>query len=267
MLKELLEQDFGKSFPISGGDGQSITAPIVIDDESPFNASWIEMEIASCIYLPSQRQWRVIGKELLSDNGKVIEKVACEVKFPEGDQVVTEKRNFYFDLSNVKLGEMTHTPPCGFRVSEAINFFLPYQLEWLHFNKMTDNEAENPGMGVSVAYSAPHLQATIYIYTKQHEHIHFKDTEALYESEFQTAQADLLTIHPEAKPLNEHRDENMLYKAFDIDNDYSAIMLSTAKNHFFKTRITMSGTNDSYVFDDMMRSLSFISWVVRNYQS
>jgi hypothetical protein len=110
MLREMLLRDFGKDLKISGGTGNSIEDPIALDPQSPHDASWTEMEVARCIYGRLGWHWRAIDR---SRAGK-IEKLSCEVRYAEGDEVVTEKRAFYFDVSSIGLNDQDVTPACGF---------------------------------------------------------------------------------------------------------------------------------------------------------
>lgn len=166
MLKELLLREFGKDFKISGGAGSSVEDPIIVEVQSPHEASWIEMEVANCIYSRLGCHWRAVGRSKLLSGSKHIEKLSCEVQYIDGDQLISEYRSFYFDLSNVEMGEREITPVCGFNLGANTDMGLPYQLGWLHFTGLMNNEETEAGMGVSVAYSAPTTQATVYVYNK-----------------------------------------------------------------------------------------------------
>lgn len=255
MLKELLLRDFGKDLKISGGTGNSVDDPIIIEVESPHDASWIEMEVASCIYVRLGWHWRAVERTKLEEGGKHIEKLSCEVKYIEGDQLVTETRNFYFDLTFVDMGKQEITPTCGFNLGANTGMGLPYQLGWFHFDGLTNNEEAQAGMGVSAAYSAPTTQATVYVYNKGMADIKSRN-EGQLEAEFTSARNELLAVNVGAKQVAERLDDNLLFAAFEMGAAYSIITLSAVGNHFFKIRATVDPSNEKYTFDCLWDSVN-----------
>lgn len=253
MLKELLLRDFGKDLKIAGGTGSSIEDPIIVDVHSPHEASWIEMDVANCIYSRLDWHWRAVGRSKLLVGGKHIEKLSCEVKYIEGAQLVSENRSFYFDLSNVEMGQQEITPSCGFNLGANMGMGLPYQLGWFHFAGLTNNEEAEAGMGVSAAYSAPTTQATVYVYNKG-----MADITSGLEAEFASAKKDLLVIHEGAKQVAERFDDNLLFAAYEIGTAYSIVTLSVVGDHFFKVRATVNPSNEKYTFDCLWDSVNTI---------
>ncbi len=255
MLKELLLRDFGKDLKISGGTGNSVDDPIIIEVESPHDASWIEMEVASCIYVRLGWHWRAVERTKLEEGGKHIEKLSCEVKYIEGDQLVTETRNLYVDLSFVDMGEQEITPTCGFNLGANTGMGLPYQLGWFHFDGLTNNEEAQAGMGVSAAYSAPTTQATVYVYNKGMADIKSRNEGQLV-AEFTSARNELLAVNVGANQVAERLDDNLLFAAFEMGAAYSIITLSAVGNHFFKIRATVDPSNEKYTFDCLWDSVN-----------
>ena len=99
-LRQMLLKEFKKNLPISGGIGQSLDEPIVITTSDPEDAALTQLEVARCIYGFNGRYWRLIERTAVPTDVGRIEKMSCEIKFIEDDQVITETRNFYFDLSH-----------------------------------------------------------------------------------------------------------------------------------------------------------------------
>lgn len=262
MLREMLLRDFGKDLKISGGSGNSIEDAIVIEVQSAHDASWIEMEVAGCIYGRLGWHWKAIGRTKMPDCPVHIEKLSCEVRYIEGDQVVTEKRNFYFDLSKVNLAGQDITPSCGVNLGAGTGMGLPYQLGWLHFDQLTNNEDTQAGMGVSAAYSAPATKATIYVYNNGLQDISSGNTEQL-KSEFASARFDFLSFNHQAKQIAERFDDNLMFTAFEIGTAYSIITLSAVGNHFFKVRATLDPSNEKYTFECLWDSVNTILAMTR----
>lgn len=260
MLRKLLKDDFDIDLPISGGMGQSISDPIVIDTADNLVASRVEMDVLRCINKQLGRHWRLTKTLRIHDDLNChIEKVSFEAKYPEGDQIITDTRNFYFDISSLALDKEETTPACYVSVGNDNRFNVPYQLGWVNFTNSIDNEPIQAGAGLSVAYDAPGTKITVFIYDKRIAVIDPVIFPSLLDDEFNQAKADILTRNPQAEQLNSIGDNNFRFSAFDIDGDYSAVMLGIKENNFVKTRSTMSETKDQYAFDCLMESLTAIT--------
>lgn len=265
MLKELLLNDFKIDLPISGGTGQSINDSIVINTPLKDVASRVEMDVIRCINLKLGRHWRLIGKQHISNTHQTqIEKVRYESKYVEDDQVITETLNMYFDVTSLELSVDEITPNCYVSVGNDARFCMPYQLGWLNFSSSTDNEQVQRGAGLTVAYGAPGTKATIFIYNKSLDMIDPVLTPELFEDEFNAAVHDILSMNPNAETLNAVQKDSYKFQAFDIASDYSAVLIGIKDNHFLKTRVTLANTNDKYVFDCMMQSLSAVIELINN---
>ena len=260
MLRKLLQEDFNIDLPISGGMGQSASDSIVIESPNKNVASRVEMDILRCINKQLGRHWRLVGKlRIHADLNSAIEKVSFEAKYPEDDQIITDTRNFYFDISALALSEEETTPSCYVSVGDDGRFNVPYQLGWVNFTNSIDNETVQAGAGLSVAYDAPCNKVTIFIYDKALAVIDPVIAPTLLEDEFSQARADILTRNPQAKQINSVSEDNFRFSAFDIDGDYSAVMLGIKENNFVKTRATMFETKEQYVFNCLMESLTAIT--------
>ncbi len=100
-LKQMLLDDFGKNLPIAGGLGQSVEEPIRITTSDPVEAGLAQLEIARCIYGMNGWYWRATESTTIPSSSGLFEKFSSEVKYAEGHEIITEKRNFYFDISGV----------------------------------------------------------------------------------------------------------------------------------------------------------------------
>ena len=258
MLKEMLLRDFGKDLRISGGFGKS-DDPIILDVQSPHDASWTEMEVARCFYESQGWHWRAVERTRAGN----IEKLSCEVRYAEGDEVITEKRSLYFDISSIGLNDQDVTPDCGLNLGAGTGMGLPYQLGWLHFDRLTNNEETQEGLGVSVSFSAPSTKATVFAYNNELASIS-SDDETLLSDEFDAAVTDIYSLTPEAKEIADRRDSNLRFAAFDIGTAYSVLTLSAVRNHFFKVRATLDPSNEKYMFECLWESVNTILGMARD---
>lgn len=267
MLRDLLNSDFDIDLPISGGMGNAESDPIVIETDDPQAASLVQMQVARCIYGRLGFHWKVIDKSFTENPEKWVEKLTSENVYPEGDQLITERRALYFDISASQAGAKHGTPYCVVPLGELYGIRLPYELGWLHFDGLTDYEERAPGLGISAAYSNPSAKATIYVYNKGNPIIDFERTPDLLHSEMNAAVGDLLRRNPNAKESASRQHQNVFFMSFEIDDTYSAVMLSALNNQFFKVRATLSSPVEKYNFDCLMQSLSFITSLLTPRQS
>ena len=258
MLKEMLLRDFGKDLRISDGFGKC-DDPIILDVQSPHDASWTEMEVARCFFGINGWHWRAIERTRAEN----IEKLSCEVRYAAGDEVITEKRSFYFDISRIGLDDQDVTPECGVNLGAGTGMGLPYQLGWLHFDRLTNNEETQVGLGVGVAFSAPWTEVTVFVYNKELTSIS-SDDEKLLSDEFDAAITDIYSLHPEAKTNADRRDSNLQVAAFDIGTAFSVLTLSAVRNHFFKVRATLNPSNGKYTFECLWESVNTILRMARD---
>jgi len=98
-LKELLKKDFGVDYPISGGTGNSKDNPIVVHYEFPNDYSSIEYGVIRCIAIVRRIEWKLLRQSLIQHNGKKIDQLKIEAKWIENGQLITQKENYYFDIT------------------------------------------------------------------------------------------------------------------------------------------------------------------------
>jgi len=263
MLRQMLKDDFGKDLRISGGFGNKPADPIVVEPQSAHDASWTELEVVRCIYRGSGGwRWRMIGRSRVEDAQTIIEKLSCDVWFVKGDQNITQKRNFYFDISQVNIEGAQTTPDCFINVGLGTGMVLPYQLGWCHFNKLTTLEIDHPGLGVTVQYSSPDTKLTVYIYNKGEAVIDgIAEPEKLSE-EFLSVWGDILAVNPSVKEIAEKVSPNLIFRSFDVEGAYSVVTLSTAGNHFIKLRATLDKADERYTVECFWESVNALLAVV-----
>lgn len=245
----MLFKDFNKNLPISGGFGQSVDEPIVITTPDPEDAALTQLEVARCIYGFNGRYWRLIERTAVPTDAGRIEKMSCEIKFIEDDQVITETRNFYFDLSAVELRNDGVLPNTNIPLGDRFGVRLPWQVGWFHFDRLIDNETDNPGLGMSVAYSAPEAKLMIFAYDKgQSQAIIAQPDESAVE-EFNQSTRDFEVMHPNAEILREYDHLGVRFKTYDENNVFSVVLLAPLRDFFFKLRLTLDSANEAYMFE------------------
>lgn len=91
-LQSTLQKFFHVSLPISGGDGQSIDDPIIINaGENPVP---LEYQIIDYINQMGNKTWMMEKQELIKKDGRSIDKVSIVL---EDDP--RNYHNYYFDIT------------------------------------------------------------------------------------------------------------------------------------------------------------------------
>jgi len=248
-LKQMLLDDFGKSLPIAGGLGQSVDEPIRITTSDPVEAGLAQLEIARCIYGINGWYWRATESTTVPSSTGALEKFSSEVKYVEGDKIITEKRNFYFDISGVDISPGQQLPDVHVPIPRTAGLELPWQLGWFHFDGLIDNEIDHPGLGLSVAYSAPEAKMTIYVYDKgMGEQIKFQPGAAA-KLEYLQALSDFESMNPAAKQIREHEDGDVRLKIYDSGEVLSAVLVAPFQNQFFKLRLTLEAIDEPFMVE------------------
>lgn len=260
-LKEIINKEFGLDLPITGGSGQGPDEPVVIEVRDPFEAGRVEMEIVSAVNGMLGHYWCSVGKERLAVSGRSLERLDCEVKRIEGGEVLTERRSLYFELPPEALqGGKSQTAMIFLGERQQVS--LPYEIGWLHYVAMVDNEEEEPGQGVTVAYAAPGINASVTVYDRQLPAVDWRTSPEAFRKEFERAVEEISGSYEGITELATLAKPNLLFKAFEIGGAYSVLQLSTAVNRFMKLRITLHPPIEQHAFECVKQSLSFFSAMV-----
>lgn len=99
-LRELLKQDFDLGLPITGGSGNSKDNPIII--EPTRNPVDVEYAVLTCLGIGRNVEWKVLGQELFTYNGKRMDKIKIEVVLLTETQIITTIENYYFQLPDTQ---------------------------------------------------------------------------------------------------------------------------------------------------------------------
>ena len=248
-LKQMLLDDFGKNLPIAGGLGQSVEDPIRLTTSDPTQAGLAQLEIARCIYGINGWYWRVTESAAEPSSTGPVEKFSSEVKYVEADEIVTEKRNFYFDISAVDIPKGQQLPDVRVPLPRMEGLGLPWQLGWFHFDGLIDNEIDHPGLGLSVAYSAPQAKMTIHVYDKGMGEQIKGDPDGAAKVEYLQAISDFESMNPTAQPIREHEDSGVRLKIYDSGELLSAVLVAPFQNVFFKLRLTLEASNEPFMVE------------------
>ncbi|MGW8122232.1 hypothetical protein ACV07N_06185 [Roseivirga echinicomitans] len=99
-IRELLKEDFGVDLPISGGLGNSIDNPVIIERTGINDYVGTEHSFLKYIGLARGIEWKLIQQELLEDDGRTLDKIKIETKQLTSKEVITQIENYYFDITD-----------------------------------------------------------------------------------------------------------------------------------------------------------------------
>lgn len=98
-LKQLLDHDFKVDLPISGGFGNSIDNAIIIHKFGINDYVGTEHFILECLGKGRKIKWKILEQQILSHDGKTIDKIKIETIQKTFFKKITQIENYYFDIT------------------------------------------------------------------------------------------------------------------------------------------------------------------------
>jgi hypothetical protein len=98
-LKDTLFQQFNIDLPISGAEGESIDAPIILHREGINDFVGLELTLIKYLMLKQGVEWKKHGQSIVKYKDRLIDEVKIEVRKESGDRVVSFIDKFYFDIT------------------------------------------------------------------------------------------------------------------------------------------------------------------------
>lgn len=100
-LRELINQHFDTDYPISGGTGNSLDNPIVIErEENDIDYQVVQKGVLYCIGQARDMSWELMENMRVNHNGRELDQLVVEVREKQGGYVKTSTVNYYFDITN-----------------------------------------------------------------------------------------------------------------------------------------------------------------------
>lgn len=98
-IREQIKKDFGVDLPISGGRGNSIDDPIIIDKSAGKDCSSVEYAYLRYVGLGRNISWKINEQALLISNGRKIDQIKIETEVITEREVIAQVENYYFDIT------------------------------------------------------------------------------------------------------------------------------------------------------------------------
>ncbi len=230
-------------------------------DSNTIDASMTEMHILMAIGKGRGILWRTLARTPLENNRLSLEQIQIETKEVTASEIITQQENYYFDVSMSVVLRGKVLPTVIAFSDNRTKLGLPYELGWLHYNGVTDNETTVAGLGQSIAYGAPGIKATVYVYDRKHSDIPSDIDASVVRNEFEVAASDFMEAHPTASRLGElSKSKALLIQTFKIDDDLSVVALGVFRGKFIKLRITF--VHDPLLVDLVNQSIAAFQDVI-----
>lgn len=248
-LRELLLQDWGLDLPIGGGDGRSRETPIVITETNPQKAAAAQVLILRSLGQGRGIFWRKQARLLLGQDWPCVEQFEIKTVELQPKEQITQIENYYFDMSAAaKTGGPWRDTTIISHTTES-KLTIPFEIGWLHFMEKVDHEAVQPGLGVALAYGAPGITATVYIYDNLRKDIPNDMTAHWLQAEFEDAAAGLVMVNPTVQAWPDPP-ENGVYRAryYMVGEEaYEATVLWMTVGYGKIIKIRMTWTRDRFI--------------------
>jgi hypothetical protein len=262
-LRDMLKRDFGLELKISGGYGLSRDDPIIVLNSIPFDASMTEMHILRAIGKEHSTIWSTLARTPLENDRLSLEQITIRTIEVIASEIAIQKKNYYFDI-NMAVARGKVLPTVIAFSDKSSKLRLPYEIGWLHYDGVTDYDAA-AGLGQGIAYGAPGMKATVYVYDRMRTDIPSDIDASVVRSELEVAVSDLMKVQPTASPLAETNSKVLLIQRFNIDGEFSLIALGVCRGKFIKLRITC--TPDPLLVEVVNQSITaFEDVIVANSQ-
>lgn len=246
MLRDLLQKNHGLELPIAGGSGRTAQDPIVMITDSVYLCIEAQDSIASALF--GSQQWRLIGKQ--RDTARpCIECCEYELRFLDGQRLVAEPRQLYFDLRSLQPLPSHPTPACGVSLAPWFSFDVPAQFGWLHFQ---DSQAlAAPARGLQLRYLARETQVQLQIFADG-----APPSETHLEEAMRRTLQQLQSQHPSLQVVTENQSINLRYASFDIGQRFSALALTHFQGTICKIHMQLTEQAIGQDFQCLMDALS-----------
>jgi hypothetical protein len=208
-LRDMLKRDFGLELKISGGHGLSRDDPIVVLNSNPLDASMTEMHVLRALGKEHSIIWRTLARTSVENDRVSLEQITIEKIESIASEISIQRMNYFFDVS-MAVARGKFLPTVIAFSDKGSMLGLPYELGWLHFDGVTDHEPAAAGLVQSIAYGAPGIKATVYVYDRMLTDIPSDIDASVVRNELEVSVSELMKAQPTASPLGETNSKLLL---------------------------------------------------------
>lgn len=235
-LRHALRADFGVNVLIESGRGLRHD-PYVIEPCSAAVATRTQLDLLRGLGYGRQELWRLTGAAMVPAPGTLIQVLDLDSVIFKPDEIITEARSYYFDVSQIDGQPDPITPVIAWSDSRS-KFSAPHQIGWLHFDRAIDNGGFDR-LDASLIYSAAGAKGALYLYQVEE-----RPKSPAFSSDRRIHELGLISDevrrqHPEAKtPWPPMIANPFALQTFLIGDRISFAGVADMGNHLLKLRLT-----------------------------
>ena len=193
--------EFG-DIPLTGGRGRP-DDPFVLASATPAAAAAAQLQVLRVLGARQRRPWRVKGLAVHgTPDAQLIEASVVLLNLrPDGPAL--DRTAYYFRFPSIAdpAFVLAVSDVGGYRDPRS-GLLLPFQLSWLHLDKVVDHEASTPGLGCSGGYDTEGVQGTVYLYDQGHPLATDDLDTPRFHAEFVDATQQIKSVLPDAEYLD-----------------------------------------------------------------
>jgi hypothetical protein len=266
-LRDMLLGGLGIELPIRGGYGGSREDPIVITAPDAHGVALARLLTLLALGRGRGIFWRTVAQTLLGDEWPGIEQFKIETVRLTETQMITRTENFYFDVSAAVATRQRWQSPPVVAYRDVSGLVFPFEIGWLHFDKCENNELASPGLGHSLAYKAPGIICSLYVYDRGLASVPDDVTDSVVQDEFEEAAREIAEHRSDFEVLAEQPAPSQgclerYYRVGDPGRQASLLWLTTSRGRFIRARVTW--VRDHFIDE---AALAFIGAVLANIRS
>jgi hypothetical protein len=246
-LRQALMDDFGIEVLLERGSGQR-DDPFVIEPCSAAEATRTQLNLLRGLGRGRGELWRLLQAEAAPEVAPAVQRLRIETVLFTPEQIETETRAYYFDVSRVLGVPDAGVPLIEWNDSRA-TFSAVSQIGWLHFDGAIDNSNTLEVLDTTLMYSALGAKAAIYVYDPSDRYSEVDPSAELRDKELKTVSDQIRAIYSNAvAPWPVRITEPFALQYFLLGENLSVAGVALPGRHFLKFRLT-------YFDDPKMREL------------
>jgi hypothetical protein len=167
-MRDAFLRDFGIDLPFGEGSGTRSDPFIVLADNLIEVSRTVEIALAlfqrgKGFAREEEIFWRILRRDLHQEADELLFQLSVQKLILSKTEAIDEKASYFFKTPHLVLDSVP--TPYLIHVDHELGVSLPYKISALEYSTYRDFEKDRPGLGYSVGYSAPKIEATLYAYS------------------------------------------------------------------------------------------------------
>jgi hypothetical protein len=167
-LRDAFLRDFGIDLPLGEGSGKRSDPFVVLADNMPELSRTVEVTLAlfqrgKGFAREEDIFWRILRRDLHHEANELLFQLSVQKLILSRTEATDEKASYFFKAPHLILDSVPK--PYLIHLDPKVGVSFPYKISGLEYSVYRDFEQDRPGLGYSIGYSAPKVEATLYVYS------------------------------------------------------------------------------------------------------